>query len=193
MTDRDLTPEAPRTAAELCQQFELDGEARRHLREDQTPSDYFQRLVEHGLYPDAIRFAAHLLPKREAVWWACLCVWHVARGHPPDDQAAGALHAAVRWVREPSEANRRAAAAPAASAGLNTAAGCAAMAAFWSGGSMSAPDLPLVPPPPYLTAKTVAAAVQLAPAQGDPRQLAEHYRQFLLWAIDVDNGTNRWE
>ena len=34
-------------------------------------------------YTDAVRFLAHALPKREAVWWACLCVRKAAGANPP--------------------------------------------------------------------------------------------------------------
>jgi hypothetical protein len=65
-------------------------------------------------------------------------------------------------------------------------AGALALAAFWSAGSMSRPDLPAVPPPPGLTAQTVAAAVQAAAGEKapDPRPEAS-YALFLSLARRV--------
>jgi hypothetical protein len=81
------------------------------LRDAMDPGEYLDALTEQRLYRDALQFVAHLLPPRFAVWWGCLCAWHAARPEPPS-VVAEALHAAVRWVLDPSEANRRAAEAP---------------------------------------------------------------------------------
>ena len=75
---------------------------------DRTPSEYFDQLVSQEQYVKAVQFLAHALPKRAAVWWGCLCVWHVARPEPPE-LVATVLRGALRWVLEPSEENRRAA------------------------------------------------------------------------------------
>src|SRR5438045_2695423 len=191
MASNVATREPPRTAAEVCQHFDLGDKARGLLGDRQTPAEFFERLVSEKLYPDAVRFAAHLLPAREAVWWGSLCVWHVAAPSPPP-ATAPALRAAARWVREPTEENRRAAEAPGRAAGAADPAGALALAAFWSGGSMTPPQLPAVPPPPLLPAKTVAGAVLVAATRGDPAGQEERYRHFLTLAVDVSAGRNLW-
>jgi hypothetical protein len=126
----------PRTAAEIGKLFPLGDEAKKLLRDGMTPRQYLDVLLEKQQFVDAVRFLAHVLPKREAVWWACLCARSAAGSGAPAPQTA-ALQAAERWVADPSEANRRAAQDAAEAAELGTPAGCAAMAAFWSGGSMA--------------------------------------------------------
>src|SRR5262249_61133554 len=106
----------PQKAVEIANQADLGDEARGLLRDDLTADAYVARLRERGLWADAIRFLAHRLPKREAVWWGCLCAWKVSRPNPPEKEAAG-LQAAVRWVREPTEDNRRTAEAAGTAAG----------------------------------------------------------------------------
>jgi hypothetical protein len=182
-------PVSCRTAAEICRDLDLQDPARRLLSPDLTPRQFFERLVEQQEYADAVRFLAHALPKRLAVWWGCLCVWHVYRLEPPESVAA-ALDAALAWVLDPSEEHRRAAEAPAMVAELKSPAGCLAMAACWSGGSMAPPDLPVVPTPPDLTARLVGGAVLLAAAQRAPR-LDAFYQQFLALGRDVARGKNR--
>ena len=65
-----------------------------------------ERLEQAGFLTEATRLVAHALPKREAVWWACMCVSHTA---PPDlpsiDRAA--REAAEEWVRQQTDKSRR--------------------------------------------------------------------------------------
>jgi hypothetical protein len=188
----DTEKAAPVSVEQVCQRFEISEEARKFIRPGLQPEAFFGLLFANELYRDATHFVAHLLPKRDAVWWGCLCAWHAARPTPPRE-VGDALEAAVRWVRDPSEANRRAAQAPGEKVGASNAAGAVALAAFWSGGSMSRPDLPAVPPPEPLTSNAIAGAVLAAAASGDPAQLNQRHRQFLHWGADVANQKIRWQ
>lgn len=192
MNRNQPAPAAQPTAAEVCERYEPGKQARALLDARLAPAAFFGRLCRAKLYSDAVRFAAHLLPPREAVWWGSLCAFEVYRPSPPPAQSA-ALRAAARWIREPTEENRRAAEAPAQEAGAADPAGAVAVAAFWSGGSMSRPGLPAVPPPPFLTARTVAGAILTAVASADPDKREERFRQFLRMAVGVSLGKNRWE
>lgn len=184
-------PPAAATAAEIGRRCELGDEAHALLRDHLRPEAYLDLLGQKELYPDAIRFTAQWLSKQAAVWWGCLCTWEVCRPQPPGPIAA-ALKAAVHWVQDPSEENRRAAEAAGEAAGPGTPAGAVALAAFWSGGNMSRADLPQVPPPPLLTGTTIAAAVLLAAAQS-PTPAAVSCCRFLQLGREVAAGQNRWE
>ncbi|RMF88341.1 MAG: hypothetical protein D6736_10780, partial [Nitrospinota bacterium] len=145
------------TAAEICQHWELEEGAKALLQDDLTPQQFLTLLIEHEQFLDATRFLAHALPKREAVWWACLCIRSVLEEDVPPEEIA-ALQAAERWVIDPSEEHRRAAMQAAEATEFNTPSSWAAMGAFWSGGSMAPPDVPAVPPGEYLTARAVSGA-----------------------------------
>jgi hypothetical protein len=82
--------------------------------------------------------------------------------------------------------------AAAEAAGLDTPAGCAAVAAFWSGGSLGPPNVPVIPPGESLTAKGVAGAVMLAAVLTEPEKTPEKYRRFLAHGVEVAKGANRW-
>jgi hypothetical protein len=192
MSTETPVQEAPRTAADVCQSFEPGQDARGLLRDEMTPKAYFSLLVQKELYDAAVQFTARWLSKREAVWWGCLCAWDRKRPEPPE-AIDGALGAAVRWVLEPSEENRRAARAAGKEAGAGTAAGSLALAAFYSEGSISYPDLPEVAPPSDLTARTVAIAVGLAARQGSPSEKDDRRRQFLQMGLEVALGKNPWD
>lgn len=155
------------------------------------PADFLDQLARRGLFVDAVRFLAHALPKREAVWWACLCA---RESLAPDAPAAAvaALQAAERWVYGPGEENRREAMARAEAAKFDGPASWAAVAAFWSGGSMAPPEAPVVPPGDTLTAAAVAGSVLLAAVQREPQLAADKYRRFLGFGLDIaDGGSGR--
>lgn len=179
-------------AAEVCTRVRLGEEAKGLLTDDLTPSQFLELLSQKGLYWDALKFLAHALPKREAVWWACLCARPLANASSTSKTTA-ALEAAERWVTDPTEENRRATFAAAEAVELSTAAGCAAMAAFWSGGSLSLPDTPVVPPPDHLTAHGVACAIQLAVVAREPEKAQEKYQKELALGIEIAKGNNRWK
>ena len=61
------------------------------------------------------------------------------RGASADDQ--GSLDATEKWIAQPTEENRRAAMSAAEAADVGTAAGCAGVAAFFSGGSLAPPEV----------------------------------------------------
>src|SRR4051794_21799720 len=101
-----LERETARTAAEVCERFTPGEPARGLLRPGLTPRQFLELLIEKEEVPDAVGFLAHALPKREAVWWACLCARSVA-GEKPAAPISAALDAAEAWVADPVEENRR--------------------------------------------------------------------------------------
>ena len=166
-----------KTAAEVVCRAALGDEAPGLVERRPGPGKFLDLLIEQGHLLDAIRFLAHALPQAEAVWWACRCVTEIAGPESAGGQGQAALEAAARpgCSTRPSE-NRRACWAAAEAAGSATPAGCAAMAAFWSGGSLAPPDLPAVPPGEDLTG---AHGRRRRDARGghrrNPRRRAEKY------------------
>jgi hypothetical protein len=133
---------------------------------DEAPLAFVRKLARSSRPIEAVAFCAYLLPRREAVWWACQCVRAIQ-----DEPAGGdaALKAAEAWVREPEEATRRAALDLGVSGDKRAATTWLAHAAGWSGGDMAAAGLTPVPAPTHLTAKAVLAAIVLAMAKAGAR------------------------
>src|SRR6185369_2566208 len=115
---------------------ELGEEAMALVRPELHPLDLVAALMEQSMYPDAVRFIAHALPKREAVWWGWVCARRSA-GEKPPPRIKSALDATEKWIAQPNDDNRRRAMAAAEKAELGTAAGCAGLAAFFSGESLA--------------------------------------------------------
>jgi Family of unknown function (DUF6931) len=166
------------SAIEICRRFELSDESQLFLTDDILPADFVRILLDHQKHHDAVRFLAHLLPKREAVWWACQCARQAA-GTDPRPAVIDAIKAAETWVSELNDDTRRAAFPAATAAGLATAAGCAAMGAFASEGSLAPPNAPEVPPGEYLTAQMVAGSVIIAAADDTPEKMVAKYRLYV--------------
>jgi len=171
----------------LLPRLELDPPGMQLLDGLQDASAAVLRLSATERFNDAARLVAHALPKREAVWWACMC----ARAVP--DMAAtalddAALAAAEAWVRRPDETTRRAAMTAAEAAAFRSAEAWAAVGAFWSGGSMAPEGQPVVPPAEHLTGVAVAGAVVLAAVRVAPERGPQRLQRFLGSAREIAGG-----
>jgi hypothetical protein len=171
----------------LLPRLDLDAEGRALLEGARDAAEGLARLEAADRPAEALKLIAHALPKREAVWWACMC----ARAVPdpaatPADQ--GALEAAELWVRRPEEAHRRAAMAAAEGAGFRSTEAWAAAAAFFSGGSISVEGQPAVPPTEAATAQAVAGAVTIAALRVAPGRAARRQARFIASAREIAGG-----
>ncbi len=157
----------------------LDGEA--------DPAQAFERLRARGFLTEAARLLAHALPRREAVWWACMCARHTAPADLPEADRA-ALEAAEQWVRRPGDEIRREAFGHAERAGFGTPEAWASVAAFWCGDSMSPLGQPKTPPPPHLAGTAVAGAVVLAAVRARPERREQRLSRFLASGQEIAGG-----
>jgi len=175
----------------LLPRLEFEPPARTVIEGVADAAEAIERLEAAGRAIEACKLAAHALPKREAVWWACMC----ARAAPdpqvmPEALALDlkALEAAEAWVRRPEEALRRAAMAAAEKANYRSTEAWAAVGAFWSGGSMAPEGQPVVPPGEHLTGVAVGGAVVLAGVRLRPQETEARLRRFLASARDIALG-----
>src|SRR5665213_3591351 len=128
-------PSPARGTRQLATVAELSDEAKALLVADEpAPPAFIAKLVEGEHFADAVRFLAHALPKRESVWWAWVAARNAA-GPEPAPPIKNALEATERWIVQPTEEHRRGAMVAGEAAEFGTAAGCAALAAFMTGGS----------------------------------------------------------
>jgi len=178
-------------AAEICAKFKLSEPAAKLLRPDVQAQPFLDALIGQEHFADAVRFLAHSMPKREAIWWACLCI-RPEKGAVVPPEAAAAQKAAEEWVAKPSDEKRRAAFAAGDADGMPPPVKLTCTAVFFSEGSMAPAGLPPVPPAEHLAATTVANAVILA-AVAEPPKMPAKYKQYLTLGQDVAAGKNRWK
>jgi len=165
------------SAAALPDTAQLSDAGKAMLVDDMAVPQFVELLASREQFLDALRVIAHALAKRSAVDWVCRCVRAAMRDDlSPADETA--LKAAEAWVAEPDEDHRRKAHAAAETAELKTAASWAAMAAFWSSGSMGPATAPVVPPAPHLTSHAAAGAAMLAAVAKQPEKAPEKYAEF---------------
>jgi hypothetical protein len=127
---------------------------------DESPIMFLKKLSAQNKFEDAITFCAYLLPRREAVWWACGCV----RALLGDVSAsrAGAMNAAEAWVSDPSDERRRTALEIGTQGDKNDPLSWLALGAGWSGGMLLVhPQFP-VTVPPYMTPRAARIAILLS-------------------------------
>jgi hypothetical protein len=125
------------------------------------PEVFFERLRAEGRLQEAAQFLGQALSRYEAVAWAAISVKNLC----PAEAKAQPLESALAWVKDPIEDNRRAAFTAANAAPTTNPARLAALAVFFSGGSMSPDGQAPVPAPRESAGKLAAGAVLAAAVQ----------------------------
>lgn len=182
----ELLPTALQTASYL----KLGEEQLQLASDDQTPQQFLDLLKQEGQIENALRLQAHLLPKREAIWWSCLCLQSVYGGQVPALESHS-LEAAQNWAIEPTEEKRREAELAAEDAELNGAAASVAMAAFLSEGSMTPEEFEEVEPDDRMSGQLLTGALLLVASYGEPLQADERKQTFLELAVSIADGTEK--
>jgi hypothetical protein len=165
----------------------LTGECAALIQADTEPATAIARLEAAGFVTEAAKLMAHALPKRESVWWACMCARHTTPLDLPADDAA-AVAGAEDWVRKQTDESRREAFEHAQRANFSTAEAWAAVAAFWSGDSMSPLGLPRTPPAPHLCGTAAIGSVTLAAVRTHPDRRDARLRRFLASGREIAAG-----
>ena len=150
------------TARALFETYPEVAQKIRAAPNDQPVIDFTRLLLSNGRLADAVTFCAYLLPRREAVWWACSSVRTLAVD-VMQNGAAGLL-AAEAWVVKPDDQHRQAALAIGSSGDRRHPSTWLARAAGWSGGFQTS-GAKQVPIPPYMTARAARIAVLFSAAK----------------------------
>lgn len=130
------------------------------------PADYFDALRGDGRRVEAAQFLGLALPRWEAVAWAARSVRDLAPASTRGPAEEEALKRALLWVQDPTDARRRAAFEAAEAADPGSPERFAALAAFFSGGSLAPEDCQAVQAPPEAAGRLAAGAVLMAAFRG---------------------------
>jgi hypothetical protein len=158
---------------------------------EQPPVEFIRSLAVSGAYRDAVSCCAYLLPRREAVWWACQCVRASGMTLLPEERAA--LEAAEAWVRTPEEDLRQAALNFGTDEPTDSAAIWACRAAAFSGGIVSNTPKGPVRAQPEATARAARAAVLIAATKVESGAQDSYFRSCIdecLRLVQRDDDSN---
>jgi hypothetical protein len=170
------------TAADLVEIAALPDEAIAMAQPGMQAEAFVHALLRAGHLPQSVRALAHAMPPREAIAWAADCVRKIAPPERPQEKAA--FEVVEGWLANGADDERRMAFEHAEKA-FGTASGALALAVFLSGGSVTSPPAPEVPPAPHASAKAAAGAIAIAVVSRQPEKAAEKYRAIL------DDGMRR--
>lgn len=135
-------------------------------------------LHEARLWHDLVRYLTAVLPKRDALWWGCLCVWRL--GPKPVGHDHQAFAAALHWVSSPGSQAVAAAQKAALTAGTER-------PAYWlaqTAGDESGPaDAGAAAVADYL-----GLAILLAAASADPHHAPEPERHCAVLGLQMATG-----
>ena len=134
-----------------------------------TPVAHFDMLRQTGRRQAAVFFLGQALPRLEAVAWAARIVRDMMDGGDHDPAESRVLRAALLWVQDPSEGRRWTAFEAAQEVEVGSPARMAALAAFFSGGSIAPPSVAPVLAPQGATGTFAAGAVLAAASRGADR------------------------
>ncbi len=152
----------------------------------ESPLVFLKNLSDGDKLDDAVTFCAYLLPRREAVWWACGSARSFL-GDIPSGRAEG-LSAAEAWVQEPNEQRRQVALDVGNKSDSNDALTWLALAAGWAGGMLSShPKMP-VPVPQYMTPRAARIAILLSANGVEPTERASRMRARIGAGIKLAEG-----
>lgn len=178
------------SAQEICGRAELSADARPFLLPSLSPQGFLSLLVDAENVGDAVRFLAFALPIREAIWWSYIVAKTTIVA--PTELEILCMERAAAWVYEPNEAHRRSCMECAESAKFEGAAAYAALAVFWSGGSLAPEGMADAEADPRLGPIGVGASVLLSLTAGDPMRLTERFETAVARAVNIANGGNGW-
>ena len=187
---------SPSTVTWLVERAHVPDDAKPLVASATDGASLVQALTTNGKPAEALRVIAAALPPREGVWWAWVSARHAsqlaASGGTPAPTVTAALAAVEQWIASPNDDARRAAWAAGEHAGLDTAAGCAAAAVYFTSGSVAPPDAPVVPPPAGIDRLLVGNAVALAAAE-NPVHFGALAGAYVAQGLEVVKQLGGWD
>ena len=184
-------PPPAELASPICESIELSEAAKGLLDDTIEILPFIDKLTGEKLLKDAMCVLANWFSKQKAVWWAAGCVESACSIRIQSQ--ARLIGIARTWVQNPTEENRRVVAQAAESDNSNLPACWLARAAGWSGGSLTPPDLPVVPPADHLTVQAVMVALSLAAVFIDPAKTSTNYLAFIKQGKELSQKKFDWE
>ena len=177
-------------------QVELSEEAQCQLNSAYAPGNwspavYLANLLQCNAVRDARHFLAHALPRRRALWWACLCT-RDAREFIAERPLEEVLKIATQFVLAPSEELRRAAQRTMNGLPINSVSAHLASAVFMSTGSLSPPHEVPVPVTPCVLGRLVSVVIYAAATKKNIINYKHHMLEYIHLGQQIAAGEHLW-
>jgi len=157
------------------------------LAEEMGPEDFIVTLSKAGQRLDAAKVLAYALPRREAVWWACMCAREMA-GVVGDESQQRALAAAEKWVYEPTDEHRTAAYVSVQKCKTNSGGMLCALAAAFSEAVLPIGGDQIIDVDIKTFPSLVFAIIVLAADEGEKDLMDKRLQDYLLTGEDIACG-----
>lgn len=154
--------------------------------QDVEPDVYAKVLLDRDNGFSALTYIAHVLPKREAVWWGHQCVSGLIAS--PSEIDAEVMRLTEVWVRDGDDDSREAIKEVTGPLTPDRAPIWIGLAAGFSGGSISPNPDYRVDAPADLTAKAVNAAVMIAVGEVGPQDRGPAIKACVDAGLDFARG-----
>ncbi len=144
-----------------------------------------RELAEQGARLDMLRLLCVALPRREAVWWACLAARDIAG--PGDAPATPSIAAAEAWVFGPGADTRAAAQRAMEAADIDDDTVYCAMAAVYGDGTMGPGEMQEFEAPPNAVA-TAVLCMNLKSLAAAAVPAKDHMAMLIRRGLDIARG-----
>jgi hypothetical protein len=180
-----------RDCAELCAQMDGSDEVQGFITPHATFETLLQSLINHEYWFDAVSLLAHAMPPRSSIWWAAIvCDERLKLEDTKDPLVIAQVQTttlAKQWVVTPEEDIRQAVHRATTRLKNSLPAHWVGMAVFWATGNITPEAGVVTPPPPYLYARGVSAALDLCASLAGEHRLAV-FEDAILRGMDIAAG-----
>jgi len=183
-TWKKLTSE---NVSEIIDVDEHDDESLEMLKPGMRPEEYIGELSSAGIWSEAAMVMSRTLPKREAVWWACVCASKTEAVSKDEDEAL-ALQVAENWAFKPSEENRRDAFLQAQKSESPSIGTMACLAVAFTESELSLSEGQSIDLDSSVFSQIVSGIVLIAAGEKEPEQFDAAVEQFLKQGKDIACG-----
>lgn len=172
---------------EIIEELDLPKESLKEMKKYDTDISLINFFIQSEMFEQAIKYIALGLPLKEAIWWAYICAQD-AEEKKSHLNTQSALRTVNQWIRTPSEELRQSNKNFAETLQQYTPTSWAAMAIFWSGGSIAPVGRPPIEPLPFMAGHAVSNAITLAASEAE--SYIDKVKHYIKQGLHIAMGGN---
>ena len=174
-------------AGDVISADDLTEESVALMTESVTPSEFIQQLMDAGHFLDSAKTLAYSLPRREAVWWACMCARQLESVNSAESEKK-ALSAAEKWVYDPVDERRTIAFQCAQTSKTNSVGVMCALAAAFSDSNLPVDEDNSIEVDSSSFPGAIFAAIVVAASEAENQALEDRVAELLKVGVEIAQG-----